>query len=573
VLRWVNRMAKHETAIVKRFIELSIKHSRTGSVLALLISTVLGLIIVPTAGWSKFLAWLLLVSMGFIGRGFYFDWIYKKYGASRNTLNQICFIAAVTGWVAFTCMPVFGNTMSIETLGVLTAIMVGWVAAAVTVLAVQPKIYLCYIVVCFGTVFSSWYGHVQSDNTITIAVALTLAGLMLQRVAQLIHFLLQDSVKIGVDKDELVAQLEEALDVAQKAQNTRSNFLAAASHDLLQPVHSLKLLINVLGKTTDEDRRRLVVRQIDHSAKSIDGMFRGLLDLAQIDAGTLRAKLQSIPLSYVLESSYAGYQDRCNEKGLTWKMGYDTDFEVFSDPVLLGRIARNLAENAFKFTEHGIISVIARDTGDYIELLTEDSGVGIVAPEQERVFEPFFRGQSAANTGADGIGLGLSTSRYMAEMLGIELKIVSSSDSGTTVSLLIPKAKLSAALTKQETEWIDLGQKFVVIVDDDKLVLSATQLWFEACGAQTVAVANWPALLKKLEEAPRKPDLIIADFRLHGSINGVEVIAKICSQFGYIPAIVISGESHSYLEESGLPFVQKPIQFSILISKIKALNI
>jgi two-component system, sensor histidine kinase len=573
VLGSVIRMAKHETATVKRFVELSIKHSRTGSVLALLVSAVLGVMIVPTSGWSNYLAWLAIVSIGFIGRGFYFNWLYKKYGPSRNTLSQICLIAAVTGWVAFTCMPLFGESMSLETLGVLTAIMVGWVAAAVTVLAVQPKVYLGYVVACLGTVFSSWYGHVQSDNTVTIAVALILAGLMLQRVAQLIHFLLQDSVRMGVEKDVLVTQLEDALDSAQKAQTSRSRFLAAASHDLLQPVHSLKLLINVLSKTADEERRKLVVRQIDHSAKSIDGMFRGLLDLAQIDAGTLTAKLQNIPLAFVLEGSYAGYQDRCNEKGLTWKIGYDTDFEVFSDPVLLGRIARNLAENAFKFTEQGIISVIARDNGDYIELLTEDSGVGIVEVELERVFEPFFRGESATSTGSDGIGLGLATSKYMAEMLQIELKVVSSSPSGTTVSLLIPKAKSSATPTKAETEWIDLSQKFVAIIDDDKLVLSATQLWFEACGAETIAVANWQLLLKNLGQAPRKPDLIVADFRLHSSINGVEVIAKVCNKFGYIPAIIISGELHSFLEASGLPFVQKPIQFSNLISKIKALNI
>jgi two-component system, sensor histidine kinase len=568
-----DQLAKYDDALVKRFIALILSNLRAGTILAIVVSMLIGVMIVPSAGWRIYLLWLAIVTVGLIGRLFYFDWILKKYGANRKALNLISSIAAVTGWVAFTCMPVFSSSMSIETLGVLTAIMVGWAAAAVTILAVQPRVYACYIIACLGTVFSSWYEHVSPVNTAAIAFGLVFAGLMLSRIAQLIHSLIKDSVKISLDNDDLVVQLKEALSFAKKAQHARSRFLAAASHDLLQPVHSLKLLINVLDRTTDDQRRNVVVRQIDHSAKSIDGMFRGLLDLAQIDAGTLTAKFQSIPLQYVLETSYAGYEDRCAAKGLSWEVRCDLDFEVHSDPIFLGRITRNLAENALKFTERGGIKIEAKDAGDFIELLTTDTGVGIEAQEHERVFEAFYRGESASSTGADGIGLGLAISKHMTTMLGIELKLISSSSKGTALSLKIPKASTASDASKPEIEWIDLNNKYVIIIDDDKLVLSATQLWFEACGAQTLAVANWPSLQSRLTEIERKPDLIIADFRLHGSIDGIKVVDKVCEKFGYVPAIIISGEKSAFLETAGLAFVQKPIQFPSLIAQIKSLNV
>jgi hypothetical protein len=119
-----DRSVKYDNALIKRFITLILSNLRAGTILAIVVSMLIGVMIVPSAGWTKYLFWLAIVVSGLLGRLFYFKWVLKEHGPTRKTLKLISVVAAFTGWVAFTCMPVFSASMSIETLSVLTAIMV-----------------------------------------------------------------------------------------------------------------------------------------------------------------------------------------------------------------------------------------------------------------------------------------------------------------------------------------------------------------------------------------------------------------------------------------------------------------
>lgn len=544
--------------------------TRAGSGTALLMGGLLGVIFVPAVGWAAFLAWYALLAAGMLGRQPYFQRLVERDGATDRTLSRIAMVAAVTGSVGSLPVPVFAAYVSIADLGVLTIIAVGWLTVAVAVLAFRPRIYAGYLIACFAMVYLGWVRHADTREMLLIGIAMVLGGIMLVRLARIVQAQLRDAVEGAARNAVLVQQLREALASQQESLRARSRFLGAASHDLRQPVQALLFLSDIFRKSSDPVRRDAMAQQIMRTGESIDGMFRHLVDFAQIDAGTMKAVVQPVQLEQLLAAAVSGFAEKCAARGLRFRLELPGPCTVAADPVLLERMLRNFLDNAFKYSLRGEIVLRVEFAPGEALVFVCDEGVGMEPEDLAQACNAFFRGRSASVAEAEGIGLGLAISRHMADLMETPLKIESEPGRGTKVSVRLPLASDARGTGQRSGE---AGAAFlrgclVAVVENDRLAREALCAWLLEAGARVAPGGSLAQLMEVLAHAGA-PDLMLADFRLAEG-TGVDAVEAVHATYGPVPAWIVSGEAD--ILERGLPYpvLQKPITPERLLAALRA---
>lgn len=556
--------------LVTRSVAMILAQTRAGSVTALFMGGLLGVIFVPAVGWTAFLAWYALLAVGMVARQPYFERLVAREGATDSTLTRIALVAAATGSVGSLPVFLFSAHVSIADLGVLTIIAVGWLTVAVAVLAFRPRIYAGYLALCFGMVYLGWVRYADTREMLLIGIAMVLGGMMLVRLARIVQSQLRDAVEGAVQNAVLVGQLREALASQQESLRARSRFLGAASHDLRQPVQALLFLSDIFRKSTDPVRRDAMAQQIMRTGESIDGMFRHLVDFAQIDAGTMKAVVQPVQLEQLLAAAVSGFAEKCAARGLRFRLELPGPCTVAADPVLLERMLRNFLDNAFKYSLRGeIVLRVEFAPGEAIVFVC-DEGVGMEPEDLAQACNAFFRGRSASVAEAEGIGLGLAISRHMADLMETPLKIESEPGHGTKVSVRLPLASDARAAGARGG---DGGADFlrgclVAVVENDRLAREALCAWLLEAGARVAPGGSLAQLMEVLAHAGA-PDLMLADFRLAEG-TGVDAVEAVHATYGPVPAWIVSGEAD--ILERGLPYpvLQKPITPERLLAALRA---
>lgn len=556
--------------LVKRSVSMILAQTRAGGGTALLMGATLGIIFVPAVGWLPFLAWYLVLAAGMVGRQPYFRRLVERQGATERTLARIALVAALTGWVASLSVPMFSPYLSIADLGVLTIITVGWVTVAVAVLAVHPGTYACFLAASFATVYVGWMGHAGPRELVLIGVSMLLGGPMLVRLAHTVRSQLRDAVEAAHQNAVLVRQLREALANQQETQRARSRFLGAASHDLRQPVQALLFLSDIFRKSSDPVRRDAMAQQIVRTGESIDGMFRHLVDFAQIDAGTMKAVVQPVQLEQLIAAAVSGFAEKCAARALRFRLELPGPCTVGADPVLLERMLRNFLDNAFKYSLDGEIVLRVHMEEGFAVVCVSDQGVGMEPEDLAQACNAFFRGRSATLAEAEGIGLGLAISRHMADLMRMPLKIESDPGHGTTVRLHVPLAREERVRTGGRAR--DSGEgllrgRLVAVVENDRLAREALCAWLLEAGAQVAQGSSLAQLMDVLRHAG-PPDLMLADYRLAEG-TGVDAVAAVRAAHGRLPAWIISGEPDIFDRALPLPVLQKPITPERLLAALR----
>lgn len=306
---------------LQRSIELVTKQSRLGLITVTILTAALGGLFVPAVGWSSYLVWAGLVVAGFCLRQVWFERLRRDpRQASGLQLTLITSVSAATGWLVVLSLPIFGPQLPRHDLVLLSGLMLAWIAAAVSLLGVTPVVYGVYLVVCLITVFAALLQFATTLDVGVLGFAMAMGGLMMFRVAKGIRALLDEAVIEGSRSQALATQLDDALAQQKTFFETRSRFLAAASHDLRQPVQALTLLVSVMRRTENEERRKQVLDEIGQANTSIESMFSGLLDMASIDAGNMSAHICPVQIEPLLRSVLAGYPQRCTQKGLHFSL-------------------------------------------------------------------------------------------------------------------------------------------------------------------------------------------------------------------------------------------------------------
>lgn len=325
----------------------------------------------------------------------------------------------------------------------------------------------------------------------------------------------------------------------------KSRFLAAASHDLRQPLHALGLYVAQLRAhvTTGEGGR--LAERIDATIAAMNELFNALLDISRLDAGVLTPELAAFPVERLLQRIETTFAGAAHEKGLRLRV-VETDAWVRSDFILLERTVLNLVSNAVRYTAQGGVLIGCRRRGAMLRIEVHDTGPGIPAEQQRNVFAEFYQlaGSDAKRQG--GLGLGLAIVERLSRLLGHPLELVSALGKGSCFAVSVPLAAARPAESAAPLQSkLDVSiRKRVVIIDDDAQVLDSMGGLLRTWGCEVVAAGSLAAILARLGELAGRPDLIICDYRLSDRHTGIDVIERLRTELGgTIPAFLISADT------------------------------
>jgi signal transduction histidine kinase len=367
---------------------------------------------------------------------------------------------------------------------------------------------------------------------------------------------------------QLLAQLhveKAAADAARReaetANRAKTQFFAAASHDLRQPLHALGLFAEALRHRIGADAEVLhLVNSINSSVDALEGLFSELLDITKIDTGGVEARPENFSCEAMFARLKLHFEPTAFEKGLALHFHGARHFG-FADPTLLERVVRNLLSNAIRYTNDGGVVVAARQRGDKLRFEVWDTGLGIREHEQDRIFEEFYQVANDAPpldpTQRKGLGLGLAIVRRLARVLDAPLRLRSVPGRGTMFSIEIPlgsRPKPSEPVTPLRSALgLTLDRRLIVIVEDDPAVLGGLDVLLKSWGADVAAFASFAACADWVAAAGARPaatpDLLIVDFRLESGHTGLEVIETMRDAFGRtLPAVIVTGSLMSNQE-------------------------
>lgn len=358
-------------------------------------------------------------------------------------------------------------------------------------------------------------------------------------------------------------------DLAEQANVAKSKFLAAASHDLRQPLHALVLFVTALNERIRYPEVRDIVDNIHRCVAALNSLFEALLDVSRLDAGVVEPKRAHFVLGMVLNRLAPEYEPQAVAKGLT--LGISGGEQVInSDPALVERILRNLIGNAIRYTSRGAVRVEAQGRGDQVEIAVHDTGPGIPPERREEIFHEFVQLTNPERDRTQGLGLGLAIVRRLVGLLQGTVRVESAVGGGSVFRVTLPRGELSAVVAPVPLETsLSPARPFtgllMVVIDDERAVREAMQTLLDGWGCIVVTAEDAAGVRQALHSSGRRPDIFIADYRLREAVTGAQAIAQLQAEFGAtIPGLIITGDTApERLQESrasGYLLLHKPVQ-------------
>ncbi|MGM0594593.1 MAG: ATP-binding response regulator [Pseudomonadota bacterium] len=378
------------------------------------------------------------------------------------------------------------------------------------------------------------------------------------------------AIRLRFENTDLMEQLQmesavadEARQEAETANQAKSRFLAAASHDLRQPIHTQGLLLAVLEGTALNPQQQELVESLRNASQASSEMLNTLLDFSRIEAGVITPRLQPFPLQpllYKLEKELAPLADA---KGLVYRTR-ETRLALYSDPSLLELIMRNLISNAIRYTDAGGVLVGARRRGEECLIEVWDTGIGIEPGQQRAVFGEFHQLGNPERDSRKGLGLGLAISQGLSRTLGHKLRLSSVPGRGSLFRLELPLSTTAAVAPQSaaaSSGRVPLAARVLVIEDDEGARQSMGRL-LKSWGCEVRTAEGLEEALGLLKGW--RPDVLASDYRLRGQTTGVEAIDALRKRLDCVlPALLITGDTDPQrlreAEDSGVPLLHKPV--------------
>lgn len=379
---------------------------------------------------------------------------------------------------------------------------------------------------------------------------------------------LRETVALRFENAALIDRLEHERDRATAANHAKTRFLAAASHDLRQPLHALGLFtaaLAALARKGDVGRQEAqgIAEKLQAIIASLGGLLHGLIDVSRLDAGLVSVDRRPISLARLIAGLREEFGAQARERGITLR-AVASEAWVESDPALLKRILDNFLSNALRYAPGGRVLIGCRRRGDRIEIQVLDTGPGIPGDQQEAVFEEFTQLHNPHRDRQEGLGLGLAIVRRLANLLGHPVRLRSSPGKGSSFSLSLPRAPAAAALPVAPAQAAVSGLG-IMVVDDDRQVLEGIAVLLSTWGHRGFTGASVDAVRRRHAEAGAPPvDIIIADYRLADGMTGVAAIERLAGHLGYrVPALIVTGDTSPErlreLAASGHVLLHKPL--------------
>lgn len=366
------------------------------------------------------------------------------------------------------------------------------------------------------------------------------------------------------ERKRIASQLQDAKDEADRANVAKSKFLAAASHDLRQPVQSLLFFAHVLGERLAQDPAHGLVISIQRALDALKSLLDGVLDLSKLDAGVVKPEHEVFPINSLLERIGSGYAPRYAAKGLVLRV-LPSEGMVDSDPILLGRILGNLVENALTYTVRGGVLVGCRRRGDQLRIEVWDSGIGIPQERQQEIFEEFVQIRAGNSDDQQGLGLGLAIVTRLASLLGHEVTLRSIPDRGSCFAVTVPLIVAETVAPPVHPHPSPAAcDGLVLVINDEAAAFDALHLLLSDWGYAVITATSATDALASVLSSGRQPDLVISDTRLIQSDGGVLIIQRLRDELGTaLPGVILTGNTDPALralaETQGLAVLHKPV--------------
>ncbi len=374
--------------------------------------------------------------------------------------------------------------------------------------------------------------------------------------------------------------LRDAKAKADEANVSKSKFLAAASHDLRQPLQSALLFAGVLHRYVSDERGRGPLLSLERALDTLKNLLDSLLDVSRLDAGVIVPQFTNLPLGPLLDEIQAAYAPIAASKGLEFSVEQRcAPLAVRSDRLLLERMLRNLVENAIRYTERGHVCIDCIPTPDGVSIRVCDSGIGISAEHQAKVFEEFHQVGNPERDRSQGLGLGLAIVQRLSRLLHHPVHVRSEPGQGSTFSIEVPGAAEPLAELPAPPEPVTDTpgrDRLAVLVDDDPIVLTGLRTVFREWGYDVVIADSAEQALERVSIVARVPDIVIADYRLRERKVGTDAIVRIREQVGHpVPGVILTGEIGPECERDaavhGLTVVHKPVTPRQLLAVVQRL--
>ena len=510
------------------------------------------------------LIWFALLQSSHIMRIYLLDRLWKSnqaQGDYRVVKPFLVFGMVSTGCLWAAVPAFFMEGVDTETFIFISIVIAGMVAATLPALAAYLRAYLAFAYPLLLVL--TWRYFSMDMYAIGFLTPCYLAAVSVISVT--INRIITQSITLDFKQRSLLQEVTRAKEKAEQASLAKSRFLAAASHDLRQPLQALGLIMESLRLrlSDNQDMQRLVQQGlISHNALS--ELFNALLELSRLESHQQEVQRTHFNGHEILESIVNEFRPMAEEKGLELVFSGDSCV-VDTDPVMFGRIIRNLLTNALKFTERGRVSVILKALGEQVEVAVADTGIGIAPQEQERIFDEYHQVSNKARRREEGIGLGLSVVKKICELLDHNIRLTSTPGKGSTFTITLPAGDPDRVVTaRQETE-SDVTGLEVLVIDDDNAVLEAVSRLLSDWGCEVSVASCIAEALQRVEQEGVTPAFVLSDYRLEEEGTGIDAIEAVRSRLKLpVAGLLMSGDTDPELvaeiRNRGYHLLRKPVK-------------
>lgn len=501
----------------------------------------------------------------------------QTHKTTQERLRIASLLSLVNGVVLASSAFFFGD-LDATARSVFSVLMVGLVAGTVATSHGYRPIFLGFVVPVLGSVMCVWaFSNDESLSPVKMAAIIflffALGGVLFASA--------KDVYASFVESFELTGQLETALEAEQSANAAKTRFLAAASHDLRQPLHTLSMLSAALTQSQLDDRSSTIAKRMSLTMEDLSSELDSLLDISKLDASVIPVNPSEFSVNTSINRLVSEYEQIAKSKGIVLNFEQTKESKFITDRFLFERIIRNLIDNAIKYTETGSVTIHAQKDSDTWNITIKDSGIGIPYEEQENIWEEFYQLRNVERDRQKGLGLGLSIVARLAELLDGQIAMNSVVGEGSEFIVTIPAVSQSP-VQKEDTsaatydlpieELKNVKGANVLVVDDDKDVRSGTRMLLENCGLHVKEAAGANDAVASLQL--KTPDIVLCDLRLPDTDDGFKAIAALRAKQPDIPIIIVSGESSpeklQRADAHGLEFIAKPVQVKHLLNRISS---
>jgi len=560
-------------------VRYALLHIYTGQLPALLSGYLLYVFVIAYMTWdvaelrSALLIWCGL-NVAIVADVLRLVWLFKK--------NELRFTAPAWVRVLIPRTLVFGllwgvgpvlfmdvtNTHNLVTFSVL---ILGVLSASAYFLSIVPPMFHLFFVPSLML-----YGNIVYGQGMYIVAAATMLFLLfLAWMAHQIHHLMHEVYRAHFENEQLAQSLQEEKERAEKASRAKTRFLAAASHDLRQPLQAQRLFTEAICARTQQSDLSTLGNQILASQHAMQLMLDGLLDISRLDAGTVEPNLHKVSLHELFFRLSADFSALAEEKGLQLYLHWPPkETALHCDLGLLESILRNLLNNAIRYTQQGGIMLAARKRGEHWRIEVRDSGIGIPLQQQQEVFEEFRQLENPERDRNKGLGLGLSIVQRLCRLLDYPLTLYSRPHKGSIFAITVPALLDSGVAIDEVVSDFDLPSLqglSLLVIDDEQPIREGLKAVLQPYLFHVHDAAHRYEAIERVNA--HRPDVIIVDYRLPDNDNGVAVIEalSVLSQHP-IAAILLTGDTApdrlQALQATNYQVVHKPASLNALLLAI-----